>query len=245
MYLRAIDQVRESGGGAILLVPEIALTPQLVGRFRARFGDDIAVLHSGLTARQREDAWQSLQDRGRAYREGVLEQVATGGVDAAEGIERLDAARSLQKTLVEDFDFRAGAVCLAVAFGALLVVLFKRFLPLGHCLVGSRHVLHGSLFGGARLFQRGLDLGQRLLLAVVGHPAIPTDVRNELPTMAKSVDFHILFQNGRFLMRDLGSAEVERIMLEPIAGEITDREPHNGYLVFQGGIPEEIGRAHV
>jgi glutamyl-tRNA(Gln) amidotransferase subunit D len=32
--------------------------------------------------------------------------------------------------------------------------------------------------------------------------------------------------------------EVERIMLTPIAGEITDREPHNGYLVFQGGIPE-------
>jgi primosomal protein N' (replication factor Y) len=74
VYLRAIDQVRESGGGAILLVPEIALTPQLVGRFRARFGDDIAVLHSGLTARQREDAWQSLR-RGRV-------QVAIGARSA-------------------------------------------------------------------------------------------------------------------------------------------------------------------
>lgn len=64
VYLRAIDEVRREGGGAILLVPEIALTPQLVARFRARFGDDIAVLHSGLTTRQREDAWQSLR-RGR------------------------------------------------------------------------------------------------------------------------------------------------------------------------------------
>ena len=64
VYLRAIDEVRKAGAGAILLVPEIALTPQLVGRFRARFGDDIAVLHSGLTARQREDAWQALR-RGR------------------------------------------------------------------------------------------------------------------------------------------------------------------------------------
>ncbi|KPK51600.1 MAG: hypothetical protein AMJ63_11915 [Myxococcales bacterium SG8_38_1] len=64
VYLRAIDEVRRAGAGAILLVPEIALTPQLVGRFRARFGDDIAVLHSGLTARQREDAWQALR-RGR------------------------------------------------------------------------------------------------------------------------------------------------------------------------------------
>ena len=32
--------------------------------------------------------------------------------------------------------------------------------------------------------------------------------------------------------------EVERIMLTPVAGEITEREPHNGYLIFQGGIPE-------
>jgi primosomal protein N' (replication factor Y) len=61
VYLRAIDEVRQAGRGAILLVPEIALTPQLVGRFRARFGDDIAVLHSGLTIRQRDDAWQSLR----------------------------------------------------------------------------------------------------------------------------------------------------------------------------------------
>jgi primosomal protein N' (replication factor Y) len=74
VYLRAIEQVRKAGGGAILLVPEIALTPQLVGRFRARFGDDIAVLHSGLTARQREDAWQALR-RGRV-------QVAIGARSA-------------------------------------------------------------------------------------------------------------------------------------------------------------------
>jgi primosomal protein N' (replication factor Y) len=61
VYLRAIDEVRKAGGGALLLVPEIALTPQLVARFRARFGDEIAVLHSGLTARQRDDAWHALR----------------------------------------------------------------------------------------------------------------------------------------------------------------------------------------
>ncbi len=61
VYLRAIDRASRLGKGAILLVPEIALTPQLVARFRARFGDEIAVLHSGLTARQRNDAWQALR----------------------------------------------------------------------------------------------------------------------------------------------------------------------------------------
>lgn len=57
VYLRVIAAVRERGGGAIVLVPEIALTPQLAQRFRARFGEAVAVLHSGLTPQQRLDAW--------------------------------------------------------------------------------------------------------------------------------------------------------------------------------------------
>jgi primosomal protein N' (replication factor Y) len=56
VYLQLIAQARQAGGGAIVLVPEIALTPQLADRFRARFGDEVAVLHSGLTPQQRLDA---------------------------------------------------------------------------------------------------------------------------------------------------------------------------------------------
>ena len=44
-----------------MLVPEIALTPQLAARFRARFGDDVAVLHSGLPPRERLAAWRRLR----------------------------------------------------------------------------------------------------------------------------------------------------------------------------------------
>ncbi len=61
VYLQLIAHVRERGGGAIVLVPEIALTPQLADRFRARFGDEVAVLHSALTPRQRLDAWQQIR----------------------------------------------------------------------------------------------------------------------------------------------------------------------------------------
>jgi primosomal protein N' (replication factor Y) len=61
VYLRAIAEARRLGRGALLLVPEIALTPQLVARFRARFGDAIAVLHSGLRDRERDDAWRALR----------------------------------------------------------------------------------------------------------------------------------------------------------------------------------------
>lgn len=61
VYLRVINEARARQLGALMLVPEIALTPQLVSRFRARFGDAIAVLHSGLTERERATAWQSLR----------------------------------------------------------------------------------------------------------------------------------------------------------------------------------------
>ncbi len=55
VYLQACAAALERGRGAIVLVPEIALTPQAVGRFRARFGDRIAVLHSALTEAERRD----------------------------------------------------------------------------------------------------------------------------------------------------------------------------------------------
>ncbi len=62
VYLRAIAAARAAKVGVIVLVPEIALTPQLVSRFRARFGDDVAVLHSGLTATERHAMWRRLHE---------------------------------------------------------------------------------------------------------------------------------------------------------------------------------------
>ncbi len=61
VYLRAVGRCLELGRGAIVLVPEIALTPQLVSRFRARLGDGIAVLHSGLSERDRHGMWKRLR----------------------------------------------------------------------------------------------------------------------------------------------------------------------------------------
>ncbi|MGO9764802.1 MAG: primosomal protein N' [Myxococcaceae bacterium] len=61
VYLRAAEHALASGKGALVLVPEIALTPQLVGRFRGRFGAQVAVLHSGLKDRERRGHWQALR----------------------------------------------------------------------------------------------------------------------------------------------------------------------------------------
>jgi primosomal protein N' (replication factor Y) len=55
VYIRLCEAAHAAGRGAIVLVPEIALTPQTLGRFRARFGDRVALLHSGLTEAGRRD----------------------------------------------------------------------------------------------------------------------------------------------------------------------------------------------
>ncbi|HUN78515.1 MAG TPA: primosomal protein N' [Solirubrobacteraceae bacterium] len=60
VYLQAAAIALGQGRGAIVLVPEIALTPQIVGRFLARFGDTVAVLHSGMTPAQRREEWRRL-----------------------------------------------------------------------------------------------------------------------------------------------------------------------------------------
>ncbi|HLA64264.1 MAG TPA: primosomal protein N', partial [Rhodothermales bacterium] len=62
VYIRAMKAARALGKTALVLVPEIALTPQTVRRFRAHFGDEVAVLHSRMSDGERLDAWRALRD---------------------------------------------------------------------------------------------------------------------------------------------------------------------------------------
>ncbi len=62
VYIEVLKEVvLGKGRGAIVLVPEISLTPQTVARFRSHFGDDVAVLHSALSVGERFDAWRQLR----------------------------------------------------------------------------------------------------------------------------------------------------------------------------------------
>src|SRR2546422_10718688 len=61
VYLDVLRAVVQTGKGAVLLVPEIALAPQTVARVRGVFGDHVAVLHSGLSGGERADAWRALR----------------------------------------------------------------------------------------------------------------------------------------------------------------------------------------
>jgi primosomal protein N' (replication factor Y) len=60
VYLETFRDAVHAGGGAIVLVPEISLTPQTIARVRGVFGDDVAVLHSALSDAERADAWRAL-----------------------------------------------------------------------------------------------------------------------------------------------------------------------------------------
>ncbi len=122
VYMRAVAAAIERGRSAIVLVPEIALTPQTAGRFVDRFGDTVAILHSRLTARERFDEWSRLR-RGDARvcvgpRSAVFAPLSDVGLivvdeehDASykqEGDPRYDARRVAERRAAE-----AGAVLLA------------------------------------------------------------------------------------------------------------------------------------
>jgi primosomal protein N' (replication factor Y) len=61
VYLRAVAEALAAGRQALVLVPEISLTHQIVMRLRARFGDALAILHSGLRPRERQEQWRRLR----------------------------------------------------------------------------------------------------------------------------------------------------------------------------------------
>ncbi|WP_417637265.1 primosomal protein N' [Enterococcus faecalis] len=65
IYLQVIAEVLNQGKTAIMLVPEISLTPQMVQRFKSRFGEHVAVMHSGLSQGEKYDEWRKIE-RGEA-----------------------------------------------------------------------------------------------------------------------------------------------------------------------------------
>jgi primosomal protein N' (replication factor Y) len=84
VYLNAIDASLGTGRGALLLVPEIALTPAVAGEFYARFGDRVAILHSAFSDPERADQWRRIRAGGAsvvvATRSGVFAPVRNVGL---------------------------------------------------------------------------------------------------------------------------------------------------------------------
>ena len=62
VYMHIISNILQQGKNAIMLVPEISLTPQVMGNFKARFGNNVALLHSGLSDGEKFDEWQRIRE---------------------------------------------------------------------------------------------------------------------------------------------------------------------------------------
>ena len=120
VYIELIRRVLARGGGAIMLVPEIALTPQTVSRFRGAFGDLVAVLHSGLSDGERFDAWQQLRSGEKRIAIGARSAVfapvsAPGAIVVDEehdgSYKQSEAPRYNARDVAVVRAARAGAVC--------------------------------------------------------------------------------------------------------------------------------------
>jgi len=121
VYLRVIAEALDRGQTALVLVPEISLTPQLAARFRARFGDRVAILHSGLSEQARLSEWSRLR-RGEARiavgaRSAVFAPLSGLGVVVVDeehdgSFKQDDGVRYHARDVALVRAQRAGAVCI-------------------------------------------------------------------------------------------------------------------------------------
>jgi primosomal protein N' (replication factor Y) len=100
VYLNAIDATLASGRGALMLVPEIALTPAVAGQFYARFGDRVAILHSAFSDAERADQWRRIRAGGASVvvgtRSGAFAPVRNLGLIVVD--EEHDASYKQEET---------------------------------------------------------------------------------------------------------------------------------------------------
>ncbi len=122
VYLRAIEAALALGRGALLLVPEIALTPAMAGQFFQRFGDRVAILHSAFTDVERAEQWRRIRDGGAPVvvgtRSGVFAPVKNLGLIVVD--EEHDSSYKQEET--PRYHGRDVAVVRAHALGACVVL---------------------------------------------------------------------------------------------------------------------------
>src|SRR5262249_5655961 len=122
VYLNAIDAALAEGRSALLLVPEIALTPAVAGQFFARFGDRVAILHSAFTDIERSEQWRRIRGGAASVvvgtRSGVFAPVRNIGLIVVD--EEHDGSYKQEET--PRYNGRDVAVVRAQAAGATVVL---------------------------------------------------------------------------------------------------------------------------
>jgi primosomal protein N' (replication factor Y) len=154
VYLDVLRSVVASGNGAILLVPEIALTPQTVARVRGVFGDQVAVLHSGLSDGERADAWRALRRGERRVAVGPRSAVFAPVQRLAVIVVDEEHEPSYKQGMAPRYHARDAALVRARLEGARVI--------LGSA-TPSLETLHLAQTGKVRLFELPERIGARPL----------------------------------------------------------------------------------
>jgi primosomal protein N' (replication factor Y) (superfamily II helicase) len=160
VYIELLREVvQRQGRGAIVLVPEIALTPQTVARFRAEFGDVVAVLHSALSDGERYDAWRALHEGTR--------RIAIGARSAI-----FAPVRELGAIIVDEEHESSYKQSEAPRYHAREVAVVRAGLAGAVCVLGSATPALESWHNAQRGKYRLLRLPER----VEGRPLPPVEV---------------------------------------------------------------------
>ncbi|MDX1647571.1 MAG: primosomal protein N', partial [Longimicrobiales bacterium] len=122
VYIELLREVLARGRTAVVLVPEISLTPQTVSRFRSHFGDQVAVLHSGLSSGERYDAWRMLRSGERAIAVGARSALFAPLRDLGAVVVDEEHEGSYKQSDAPRYQARDLAVVRARAHGAVCVL---------------------------------------------------------------------------------------------------------------------------
>lgn len=152
VYLQAIEACLDLGRSACVLIPEISLTPQTVGRFRARFGEGVAVLHSHLSAGERFDQWDLVRQGGARVVVGTRSSIFAPLTDLGLLIIDEEHEGSYKQDSSPRYDAREVAIKLCELRGAALVLgsATPRLETLAQC---QRSLGHG-VWSLARMTER-------------------------------------------------------------------------------------------
>lgn len=122
VFLQIIKRVLDMSKTAVMLVPEISLTPQMVGRFLARFPDEIAVLHSGLSLGEKYDEWKRIRDGKARIVIGARSAVFAPLSDVGVIIMDEEHEQTYKSEMIPRYHAREVAQFRAKQYGALLVL---------------------------------------------------------------------------------------------------------------------------
>ena len=187
VYLQVIAEVLNQGKTAIMLVPEISLTPQMVQRFKSRFGEHVAVMHSGLSQGEKYDEWRKIE-RGEAEvvvgaRSAIFAPIENIGVIIVD--EEHEASYKQEETPLPRERFSD------LAFGVpSLPCCFRQC----HAVLGITRSRTKNVYQRLRLTQRANQAATLPTIDVV-------DMRQEVE-MAMSLLFHVVARKTPRTLRE-------------------------------------------